>query len=250
MLELCYAFYLSTGHARPTHLQLTYNHQDRLTGRNARLLLAAEFCAFRENRHGLGPEGDASTSVALPSPALGQNLSRLLVCPGYAQPLGTNKESGPHATCPWGVMLNWFRAKADISSPAVEGFSTTRFEWWPEDRMGFGPMKLGVAHIANHLPEEWWAQGYPNTGTRLARAYRRCLDRPASPRIRPTQFWTTCMPFSNRKLGLQLPHWGSTPVSVYSMSTHPIEIVGLRSHGTRSPAGRCFCAGLDYAGAA
>jgi len=28
------------------------------------------------------------------------------------------------------------------------------------------------------------------------------------------------------------------------------ETLGLRSHGTRSPAGRCFCAGLDYAGAA
>jgi transposase len=49
---------------------------------------------------GVGAERDVSTSVALPIPALGQNLSRLLVYPGYAQPLGAHEESGPHAPCP------------------------------------------------------------------------------------------------------------------------------------------------------
>jgi len=52
---------------------------------------------------GLGPEGDVSTSVALPIPALGQNFSRLLVCPGYAQPLGAHEESGSHAPGARGV---------------------------------------------------------------------------------------------------------------------------------------------------
>ena len=49
---------------------------------------------------GLGAEGDVSTSLALPIPALGQNLSRLLVLSGHAQPSGADEESRPHAPRP------------------------------------------------------------------------------------------------------------------------------------------------------
>ena len=45
-------------------------------------------------------QGNLPTLLALPIAALGQSLSGLLVCPGYAQPLGTHEESGAHAPRP------------------------------------------------------------------------------------------------------------------------------------------------------
>jgi hypothetical protein len=68
--------------------------------------------------------------VALLRPALGQNFARLLVCPSYAQPLGTYLELIEKVACMLRtheeLLLNWFRAKADISSLVVEAFSTSK----------------------------------------------------------------------------------------------------------------------------
>jgi transposase len=71
----------------------------RVRGR-ARQKLHGSVSQQTGNGTGVGAERDVSTSMALPIPALGQNFSRLLVHPGYAQPLGAHEESGPHAPCP------------------------------------------------------------------------------------------------------------------------------------------------------
>jgi hypothetical protein len=48
---------------------------------------------------------------------------RLLVYPGYAQPLGTYEESGRMLRAHEELLLNWFRARAEISSGTVEGLN-------------------------------------------------------------------------------------------------------------------------------
>src|SRR5207302_3810021 len=72
----------------------------------------------------LGAEGILVPSLDVQVSALGQDLPGLLVLASDAQPIRADEESRPRMLrAHEELLMNWFRAKGEISSGAVEGLT-------------------------------------------------------------------------------------------------------------------------------
>ena len=74
---------------------------------------------------------------------------------GLAQPNRADDESRPHAARPPGTAPNWFRAKGEISSGAVEGLNN-KIRVVTRRSYGFrtyDAMEIALYHTLGRLPE-------------------------------------------------------------------------------------------------
>ena len=107
------------------------------------------------HRTGLGFEGDLLPFLEVQIRDLGRRLSRLLVLPGHAEPSGTDEKVARMLRAHEPLILNWFRAKEEISNGAVEGLNN-KIRVVTRRSYGFrtyNAMEIALYHNLGRLPE-------------------------------------------------------------------------------------------------
>jgi hypothetical protein len=104
---------------------------------------------------GLGIEGDLFPFLEVQIRDLGRRLSRLLVLPGHGEPLEPMKKVARMLRAHEPLILNWFRAKGEISNGAVEGLNS-KIRVVTRRSYGFRnyeAMEIALDHNLGRLPE-------------------------------------------------------------------------------------------------
>src|SRR5207302_1355689 len=111
----------------------------------------------------LGAEGILVPSLDVQVSALGQDLPGLLVLASDAQPIRADEESRPRMLrAHEELLMNWFRAKGEISSGAVEGLNN-KIRVVTRRSYGFRTyraMEIALYHTLGRLPEPPWTHRF------------------------------------------------------------------------------------------